>query len=141
MKTVNIYLNSDINSTKKANGKYMYILELMTEKEPITLTATEKVETATKNEVHIMGLAKALSRLKGECELCIYLENEYVYNSINHYLPGWKERGWKNSKNEEIKNIAEWQYIASILEKYNYQLQLHQDHAYRDWILRELRKE
>lgn len=140
MKRVNIYINSDIKSAKKKNGKYIYILELITDKEPITLTGTDKIQDASKNDAYTIALAKALSRMKSECKLSIFLENDYVFNAIEHYLPGWKERGWKNSKNEEIKNAEIWQQIALNLEKYDYELHCHEQHPYRDWMARQLRE-
>lgn len=140
MKKVNIYINSDINSAKKTNGKYIYILELITDKEPITLTGSDKLIEASKNDAYTIALAKALSRLKSECELAIFLENEYVFNAIGHYLEGWKERGWKNSKNEDVKNAEIWQQIAETLEKYKFTLYLHEKHEYKDWMERQLSK-
>lgn len=72
--------------------------------------------------------------------MAIFLENEYVFNAIEHYLEGWKERGWKNSKNEDVKNAEIWQQIAETLEKYKFTLYLHEKHEYKDWMERQLSK-
>ncbi|MCQ2087939.1 MAG: hypothetical protein MJZ37_07785 [Bacilli bacterium] len=141
MKKVNIYINSDVNSAKKTTGKFIYILELITDKEPVTLTGVGHLEDVTKNDIYTVALERALGRLKSECNISIYLENEYILNAINHYLPGWKERGWKNTKNEAIKNAESWQKIAEILEKHEHDVHCHEAHQYKSWMERELKKE
>lgn len=74
---------------------------------------------ATNNKMEQTALINALKKLIdlgfNEKHLLFVLDSKYVLNAINqHWLAGWKKRGWKRS-NGPLKNAKEWQEIDRLL--------------------------
>lgn len=82
MQHVNIYTASGIRSPRAGNGKAGYILEMKTEKEPVTLTKTAELLNATANQSELRILNMALARLTKKCSLAIHTESGYVAAGI-----------------------------------------------------------
>ena len=43
----------------------------------------------------------------------IYSDSAYVVNSCNEWIRGWAANGWRNSKKQEVENIA---YMKALYE-------------------------
>jgi ribonuclease HI len=65
----------------------------------------------TNNRMELMAAIKALAALKEKCTIELYTDSQYVQKGISEWLPGWKERGWKNSRKKPIKNQDLWQAL------------------------------
>lgn len=77
---------------------------------------------ATNNKMEQTALINALKKLIelgfNEKHLLFVLDSQYVLNAINnHWLQGWKKRGWKRS-NGPLKNIPEWQQLDHLLKSF-----------------------
>ena len=69
----------------------------------------------TNNEMELMALAEALNwvyRNGIKCE--IYTDSSYVHNGITNWMHSWARNGWKNSKNEVVKNKDLWVSVKSL---------------------------
>ena len=77
---------------------------------------------ATNNKMEQTALINALKKLIelgfNEKHLLFVLDSKYVLNAINqHWLAGWKKRGWKRSGGL-LKNVAEWQELDRLLKHF-----------------------
>lgn len=140
MQHVNIYTASGIRSPRAGNGKAGYILEMKTEKEPVTLTKTAEILNATTNQSELRILNMALARLTKKCSLTIYTESRYVAAGIEE-LSRWQENGWKTSRGTDVANKEEWQETAELLNGHAFSVTT-ENHEYRAWMRSEVtRKE
>ena len=140
MQHVNIYTASGIRSPRAGNGKAGYILEMKTEKEPVTLTKTVELLNATANQSELRILNMALARLTKKCSLTIYTESGYVAAGIEE-LSRWQENGWKTSRGTDVANKEEWQETAELLNGHAFSVTT-ENHEYRAWLRSEVtRKE
>ena len=140
MQHVNIYTASGIRSPRAGNGKAGYILEMKTEKEPVTLTKTAEILNATANQSELRILNMALARLIKKCSLTIHTESGYVAAGIEE-LSRWQENGWKTSRGTDVANKEEWMETAELLNGHAVSVTT-ENHEYRAWLRSEVtRKE
>ena len=72
----------------------------------------------TNNRMELMAAIMGLSALTRQCEIALYTDSQYVRQGMIEWLKGWKKRGWRNSKNEPVKNIDLWQQLDSIVSQH-----------------------
>lgn len=77
---------------------------------------------ATNNKMEQTALINALRKLIelgfNEKHLLFVLDSKYVLNAINqHWLQGWKKRGWKRSSGP-LKNVPEWKELDRLLQSF-----------------------
>lgn len=141
MREVNIYVKSSIKSTRKRDGYIAYVLELITDKKPVTLNGFEKVEQMTSNQSELAAITKALKRMNSKCVLTIYTDSKYIGSAVeNNWIEGWQKKNWVNAKNEPIANAKEWQNLLKLLEGHKYSVVVGFKHEYASWMKRELDK-
>lgn len=68
----------------------------------------------TNNRMELLGVISALECLKHPCEVSVYTDSKYVVDAFNqHWIDGWLERHWKNSKKEPVANIDLWKRLLA----------------------------
>lgn len=140
MREVNLYTASGIRSPRAGSGTAGYILEVMTQKGPATLTKTAEILNATANQSELRILNMALARLKEKCSLTIHTESQYVAAGIEE-LSRWQENGWKTSRGTDVANKEEWLETAELLNGHAFSVTT-ENHEYRAWLRSEVtRKE
>lgn len=65
----------------------------------------------TNNRMELMAAIKGLQALKRACVVNLYTDSQYVRQGMTEWLLGWKKRGWRNSRNEPVKNADLWQLL------------------------------
>ena len=141
MKEVNIYVKSNIKSTRKRDGYIAYVLELVTNTKPVTLNGFEEVEQMTSNQSELAAITQALKRMMKKCVLTIYTDSKYIGSAIeNKWVEGWQRKNWVNAKNEPIANAEEWQNLLKLLDGHQYSVVVGFKHEYAAWMERELEK-
>ncbi len=72
---------------------------------------------AAKTTNNIMELTAAIEGLyripKGD-EVEVRTDSKYVIDGITSWIHGWKKRGWKNSKQEPVKNKELWMRLDEL---------------------------
>ena len=130
MRQVNIY-----TATTLQNGIIGYILELVTDTDPITLDSTELLYDMKPNRAELTAVIKALQRMKEKCELVIYTESPYVANAFNAGWPDkWKQNNYKTAKGGDVANADEWRKLDELLAGHKYEFRLQEEHSYRNWL-------
>lgn len=141
MNEVNIYVKCSNKSTRKRDGYIAYVLELITDKKPVTLNGFAKVEQMTTNKAEIVAIIQALKRMNRKCIITIYTDSKYIYNSLtNKWVDGWNAKNWVNGKGEPIANADEWKELLELLKVHQYALVHGFKHSYSSWMELELSK-
>lgn len=77
-----------------------------------TLHGAERL--TTNNRMELMAAIQGLEILKHPCEVELYTDSQYVRQGMLQWMAGWKKRGWRNAKNEPVKNKDLWERLDSI---------------------------
>ena len=143
MRQVNIYTQSSIRSLKPQDGAIGYLLEMKTERGPVTLSKIDEIQNVTANQSELQVLIEALKRLKEICMLTIYTESSYVAAGYEKgWVKKWIQNGWQTARKKEVSNRTEWEELTELIEKHPYSFRIEQEHEYRDWLQMEVaRKE
>lgn len=135
MRQVNIYTATTFKGLNVQNGIIGYILELVTDTEPITLDSTELLHDMKPNRAELIAVIKALQRMKEKCELVIYTESPYVANAFNAGWPDkWKQNNYKTAKGGDVANADEWIKLDELLAGHKYEFRLQEEYSYRNWL-------
>lgn len=141
MQEVNVYVETAARGPREQDAAYLYLLELKTEKGPVTLTKKGTLH-GTKNYIEIKSLEMALERVKMRVSLHLYIDSEYVFQAFLQGLPKkWAENDWKTAKGTPVANMEEWKKTLNLLYGSPFEIHMKQEHEYRNWMEREIRKE
>lgn len=142
MKQVNIYTMTSLKGTKEQDGRIAYVLELKTEKEPVTLSKDASVLALKPNLAELKVTIEALKRMREKCELVIYTESAYIPGAYEAgWVNQWKKNNWMNAKGKEIAHKEEWIELDELLGRHLYTFKIKEEHEYRRWLMAEVRKE
>ncbi len=116
MRQVNIYTATTFKGLNVQNGIIGYILELVTDTEPITLDSTELLYDMKPNRAELT-------------------ESPYVANAFNAGWPDkWKQNNYKTAKGGDVANADEWIKLDELLAGHKYEFRLQEEHSYRNWL-------
>lgn len=74
-------------------------------------------ECTTNNRMELLGAIVAFEALKRPCRVKLVSDSQYLVNAFNqHWIEGWLKRGWKNAKNEPVKNVDLWKRLLKAIE-------------------------
>ena len=84
----------------------------------------------TNNRMEMLAIIESLKTLKYRCKVLLYTDSKYVCEAINRkWLDGWKNKGWKNSAKEDVKNIDLWKAIDQTLKEHEVSFHWVKGHA------------
>lgn len=89
----------------------------------------------TNNRMELSAAINALAALKKACKVSLYTDSQYVRQGITEWIGNWKKRGWRNSKNEPVKNADLWQLLEATAQKHEvkwYWVKGHSGHPEND---------
>lgn len=73
----------------------------------------------TNNRMEMMAAIEALSSLKRTCKVDLYTDSDYLRQGMQSWLAQWKKKGWRNSKNEPVKNADLWMRLDELAKVHN----------------------
>ena len=89
------------------------------------------VETSTtNNRMEMTGALKAMEALEDHLlstsphlslsQACVFLysDSQYLVKGINHWIQGWKSRGWKKSDKKPVENEALWRELDELKSRF-----------------------
>ena len=76
------------------------------------------VET-TNNRMELQAVIEALQRFPEGESIEIVTDSEYVMKGIQEWLPGWKAKGWRNSRRKPVKNQDLWRTLDALVSTRN----------------------
>ena len=112
MKTVDIYTDGACSGNPGKGGWCAILIFGSIEK----VLSGGEVET-TNNRMEVYAAIAGLSALKEPCAVSLYSDSAYLVNAISqHWLDGWKRRGWVNAENKPVKNRDLWEKLLDLLK-------------------------
>lgn len=77
-------------------------------------------ERTTNNRMELLGAIVALEALRRPCTVDFTTDSQYVVNAFKqHWIAGWKRRGWKTAANKPVKNVDLWQRLIAACEPHD----------------------
>lgn len=88
---------------------------------------TEKSENTTNNREELKAIIYAMRFAKEHPDSTIicYSDSAYAVNSVNNWIRGWAQNGWKNSKKKEVENIDLMKTIYELLDAVSFNFELY----------------
>lgn len=74
----------------------------------------------TNNRMELKAVIEGLKKsgISTVSSIYIFSDSSYVVNSMNEgYVKRWVERGWKTTKNEEVKNRDLWEELLRTVKQ------------------------
>ncbi|MEI6383415.1 MAG: ribonuclease HI [Betaproteobacteria bacterium] len=68
----------------------------------------------TNNRMELMAVIQALTALKKDCHVTLFLDSEYVRKGITEWIHNWKARGWRTAAKKEVKNEDLWRQLDAL---------------------------
>jgi ribonuclease HI len=81
---------------------------------------TEK--QTTNNRMELKAVISALETMKGmkrARKAEVYTDSQYVQKGMTEWIQSWKERGWRTSEKEPVKNQDLWQRLDALASDFS----------------------
>jgi ribonuclease HI len=72
----------------------------------------------TNNRMELLGAIAGLEALTRPCHVHLTTDSQYVCKGMTEWIHGWRKKGWKNSKKEEVANRDLWQRLLELCGKH-----------------------
>ena len=76
----------------------------------------------TNNRMELMAVIQALTALKKDCHVKLFLDSEYVRKGITEWIHNWKARGWRTAAKKEVKNEDLWRQLDALVLQGGHQI-------------------
>ena len=73
----------------------------------------------TNNRMELTAAVRALEALKRPCRVVLNTDSRYVMDGITKWIHGWKQRGWRTSSKEPVKNVDLWQALDAAAARHS----------------------
>jgi ribonuclease HI len=74
--------------------------------------------STTNNRMELLAVINGLQELDKPCSVDLYSDSQYVINGLKEWMDGWKAKGWKRGRNEQVKNVALWQILDDLRHRH-----------------------
>ena len=73
-------------------------------------------ETATtNNRMELTAAIKGLEALSRPSRVNLTTDSQYVRKGITEWIAGWKQKGWRTSNRQPVKNVDLWQELEKLV--------------------------
>jgi ribonuclease HI len=90
----------------------------------------------TNQRMEIAAVVEGLKALTRPCHVKVYSDSAYVVNAFHQqWYVAWKRNGWRNSKNEPVKNRELWEALLTEVAKHKVEfckVKGHSGHQYNE---------
>lgn len=97
---VNIYIATSFKTGKRNIGRYIYLLEFISNSgKSATKYYIGNEDFVSANRIVLKAFLEAILRLTRSCNVTVYTDSEYILNAFkNKRLYQWEISGWRNAK-------------------------------------------
>ncbi len=81
-------------------------------------TLSEGYYLTTNNRMELLAVIKALECLKEPCKVNLYSDSQYMKKGITLWIKSWKQKNWKNSQGNAVKNKDLWLRLDSACARH-----------------------
>ena len=125
MKHVDLYTDGSCSGNPGPGGWGAILIYQGVEKE---LSGGEP--HTTNNRMELLAAISGLQALKEPCRVELYTDSQYLSSAIEqHWLEGWKKRGWKKADKSPVLNPDLWQALDRELQRHAVTLHWVKGHA------------
>ena len=123
MMHVKLYTDGAARGNPEGPGGYGVVLEYVDQKGSLHQREfSGGYEKTTNNRMELMAVIVGLEALTRACHVTVYSDSKYVVDAFNqHWIDSWVKKGWKQSKNELVKNVDLWKRL--LVAKENHQVE------------------
>ena len=97
------------------NGGWAAIININGEVKKIS----GNVKSTTNNKMELMAPIKALQEIKGNEQIEIYTDSQYVRLGITDWVHKWIKNNWQTSKKEPVKNKELWIQLYELTNSFD----------------------
>ena len=88
----------------------------------------------TNNRMELTAAIKALQVLKGNREVNLFTDSEYVRNGITNWIVNWKRNNWKRGRGgESVKNVDLWRELDRLNSLHKVEWHWVKGHSGDEW--------
>jgi ribonuclease HI len=73
----------------------------------------------TNNRMELTAAIQALEALKGDCEVEIHTDSQYLRDGITRWIHRWKTNGWRTGDRKPVKNAELWQRLDAARQRHS----------------------
>jgi len=73
----------------------------------------------TNNRMEMSAVIESLHLLTRPCKINLSTDSRYVIDGMTKWLPGWKKKNWKTSKNQAVKNEDLWKTMEKLVQQHD----------------------
>lgn len=109
---INIYTDGGCSGNPGPGGWAFAV----SENEKIVFSSSGGEKETTNNKMELTAVIKALEYAKerGEKQVIILTDSQYVKNGITDWINNWKKNGWRTSNKKPVKNMEYWMNLDSL---------------------------
>jgi ribonuclease HI len=74
----------------------------------------------TNNQMELQSAIKALQWIVEQApkaKVVLHTDSSYVKNGITEWIQAWKQRGWRTSTKQPVKNLQYWQQLDTLNQR------------------------
>lgn len=75
----------------------------------------------TNNRMELQAVIEALKSIKESCQVIVTTDSQYVRQGMLDWLPKWKQKNWRTSSKEPVKNQDLWQELDQLVQSHDVQ--------------------
>lgn len=110
MKTITLYTDGACSGNPGAGG---WGCVLMYKNEYKELSGYNAL--TTNNQMELFAVIQGLKALNQPCYVNLFSDSAYVVNAFTQgWIDNWIKKDWKNSQNQEVKNVELWQELLEL---------------------------
>lgn len=139
MRTVHIYVETDVTAPRSTERYAGYVLEYITRSGWTETRKDFRKKTGTYHQVTLETLIEAMARINQSCEIHIHTRNTFILDMIERNLSLWAGNEFRNSKGELVKNHDLWSRLWLLSQKHLL-VKEPGEHSYLHWMQDEMMK-
>lgn len=72
----------------------------------------------TNNRMELVAVIRALETLRGDREVDLFTDSQYVKLGIERWIHAWKRNGWKTADKKPVKNAELWRELDALAARH-----------------------
>lgn len=139
MDRVDVYVSTDIKGIRKADGQIIWLLEMQSQKGPVTRCDRETVTNETARIAELTALTRALSRMTKPCEIMLHITNQNLAKTFDkNWIDTWAETDFMDCKGEPMKDVDKWREFYKLYKQHKLLGVSCETNSYSSWMRNEL---
>lgn len=79
----------------------------------------DRTEGSSANQLYICAVINGLESLKKSYPVHVHTFSGYLTEGATSWLSGWKKRNWQTREGMVVSNKAQWQRLATLLDRFS----------------------